>query len=102
MNDPRYEKLAHVLAGHSTQVQKDENVLIEAIDIPDEMVIALIRAVRDRGGNPVVTLKHNRIQRELIKSGTAANFELAGDYEAYRMDKIQAYIGVRGLSLIHI
>jgi aminopeptidase len=96
MNDPRYEKLAHVLAEHSTQVQKDENVLIEAMDIPDEMVIALIRAVRDRGGNPVVTLKHNRIQRELIKAGTEANFELAGDYEAYRMEKIQAYIGVRG------
>jgi len=96
MHDPRYEKLAGVLVGHSTEVQKGENVLIEAIDIPDEMVIALIREVRKRGGNPVVTLKHNQIQRELIKEGTDDNIALAGDYEAYRMKKMQAYIGVRG------
>lgn len=96
MDDPRYEKLASVLVGHSTKVAAGENVLIEAIDIPDEMVIALIREVRRKDGNPVVTLKHNRIQRELIKSGTDANIDLVGDYEAYRMRKIDAYIGVRG------
>ena len=67
MHDPRYEKLADILVGHSTKVQEGENVLIEAIDIPDEMVITLIRKVRERGGNPVVTLKRNRIQRERIR-----------------------------------
>jgi len=96
VNDPRYENLAGVLVGHSIRVQKGENVLIEAIDIPDEMVIALIREVRNHGGNPVVTLKRNRIQRELIKEGTDENIILAADYEAYRMGKMDAYIGVRG------
>lgn len=96
MQDPRYEKLASVLVGYSTNVQNDENVLIEAIDIPNEMVIALIQEVRARGGNPLVTLKHNVIQRELIKGGSAENMSLAGDYEAYRMKQVQAYIGVRG------
>ncbi len=96
MHDPRYEKLAAVLTGHSTRIQKDENVLIEAIDIPDEMAIALIREIRARGANPVVTLKHNRIQRELIRTGSDSNIALAGDYEAYRMQKMDAYIGVRG------
>ena len=96
MNDPRYEKLAGILVEHSTQVQKEDNVLIEAIDIPDEMIIALIREVRNHDGNPVVTLKHNRIQRELIKEDTGGSITLAADYETYRMGKIDAYIGVRG------
>jgi aminopeptidase len=96
MHDSRYEKLADVLVQHSTRVQKGENVLIEAIDIPDEMVISLIREVRSLGGNPVITLKRNRIQRELIHSGSDDNIKLVGDYEAYRMKKMDAYIGVRG------
>jgi len=96
MQDPRYEKLASVLVGHSTNIQPGENVLVEAIDIPDEMVIALIREVRRQGGNPVVTLKHNRIQRELITGGSDENIALAGDYEAYRMEKMDAYVAIRG------
>jgi len=96
VQDPRYEKLADVLVGHSTNVQTGENVLIEAIDIPDDMVIALIREIRERGGNPVVTLKRNRIQRELIRGGSDENIVLAGDYEAYRMKKMDAYIAIRG------
>ena len=49
MSDPRFDKLANVLVHHSTQIKKDENVLIEAIDIPEEMVIALVRCIRKAG-----------------------------------------------------
>ncbi|MFQ5865222.1 MAG: hypothetical protein ACE5IW_08360 [bacterium] len=38
MYDPRFEILADVLVKHSTQVQSSESVLIEAIDIPEEMI----------------------------------------------------------------
>ena len=98
MHDPRYDQLAALLTSHSTRIEPGENVLIEVIDIPDEMVIALIRAVRDRGGHPLVTLKHNRIQRELIR-GTddeGTNLGLIGEVEAFRMERIQAYIALRG------
>ena len=44
MHDPRLDKLANVLTTHSTKVQPGEFVLIEGIDIPQEMVIALVRA----------------------------------------------------------
>ena len=37
MHDPRLDKLANVLTTHSTKVQPDEFVLIEAIDIPQEV-----------------------------------------------------------------
>lgn len=96
MPDPRYEKLAHVLTGHATRVQPGEFVLIETFDIPDDMTIALIRSVREHSGRPLVSIKHNRIQRELIRGSEAENLALIGDVEAYRMDRVQAYIGVRG------
>ena len=96
MHDPRLDKLANVLVTHSTTVQPGEFVLIEGIDIPQEMVIALIRSVREAGGIPLVELKQNRIQREIIQGGDDAGVKLIGEYEAYRMEKVQAYIGIRG------
>lgn len=96
MSDPRYEKLARVLVHHSTRIQSGETVLIEGFDIPDDMIIALMRTVREAGGMPLVSLKHQRIQRELIRAGEVKTMEMIGDYEAYRMKKVQAYIGMRG------
>ena len=63
--DSRYEKLAHNLINHSCQLKNEENVLIEAFDMPEEMIIALIKAARAVGGFPLVTLKNNRILREM-------------------------------------
>jgi len=96
MFDPRYEKLAKVLVNHSTKIQPGENALIEAIDIPEEMVIALIREIRKAGGKPLVTIKQNRIQRELIRETDEITMRQFADVESFRMDKVQAYFGLRG------
>ena len=96
MHDPRLDKLANVLTTHSTKIQPGDFTLIEGIDIPQEMVIALIRAVRKAGGIPLVELKQNRIQREIILNGDDAGIKLIGEYETYRIKKVQAYIGIRG------
>ena len=96
MHDARMDKLAEVLVNHSTKVQPGENVLIEAGDIPLEMVVSLIRSVRKAGGVPMVTLKSNVIQRELIRGDDEATMKVCGDYEAYRMDKVKAYMALRG------
>jgi len=96
MQDPRLEKLADVLIRHSTRLQAGETVLIEGFDMPEEMILALIRKVRDVGGVPMVTLKNNRVQRELIQAGDAQTMEQIGTYEAFRMERVQAYIGLRG------
>ena len=96
MHDSRLEKLADVLTTHSTKVQPGEYVLIEGFDIPEEMVIALIRAVREAGGIPLVEIKQNRIQRELLRNADEEGLKLIGEYEGYRMKQVQAYIGIRG------
>ena len=96
MQDPRLEKLADVLVHHSTKLQTGEKVLIEGFDMPEEMILALIRKVREVGGVPMVTIKNNRVQRELIRAGDAAIMEEIGAYEAFRMGRVQAYIALRG------
>ena len=96
MHDRRFDELADVLIGHSTRLQAGERILIETFDIPDEMVIALIRASRRAGGIPLVESKRNRIQRELIAAGQEEAMVAAGTVEKFRMEQVQAYVGLRG------
>lgn len=96
MKDPRFDKLADVIIGHSTQLQKGEKILIEAIDIPDEMVVALLRKVKSVGGAPFVTIKHNTITRELYSAISEEAMKIAGQLEAERMKQMDAYVALRG------
>lgn len=97
MHDPRLDKLATGLITHSIKVQPGEVTLIEAFDVPEAVLIALIRAVRQADGVPIVEIKQNLVLRELIRSGDEEALKLIGDYEVYRMKKVQAYIGIRGV-----
>lgn len=94
-NDPRYDKLAGVLTQQSTAVQPGEKVLIEVIDVPVEMTIALTCAVQKAGGLPVVTVKQSPVLRELIRGADVEGLKLIGQLEAERMEQMDAYIGIR-------
>jgi len=96
MHDARMQKLARNLIRYSCALKKGETILIEAIDIPEEMVVLLIREAAKAGGIPLVTTKHNRILRELYKASKVAGIKTAGEVEKFRMEKVQAYIGMRG------
>lgn len=96
MKDPRYDSLADVILAHSTQLQKGEKILIEAIDVPEDIVVALVRRTRELGGLPFVTLKSNRVLRELYSVGSQKAMELTGQFEAARMAEMDAYVALRG------
>ena len=96
MYDPRLDTLADLLIKHSIHLQHGEKILIETFDIPEDMVIALIRAARNVGGVPLISYKQNRIQRELIQAGQEEAMQIIGECETYRMERVQAYIGMRG------
>ena len=96
MYDPRLDTLADLLIKHSIHLQHGEKILIETFDIPEDMIIALIRAARNVGGVPLVSYKQNRIQRELIQAGQEEAMQIIGECETYRMERVQAYIGMRG------
>ena len=93
--DSRYNKLAHLLVHHSTKLQKDEHVLIESCDIPVEMTIALVRAVREVGAHAHVAERSARLVAELYR-GEEKGLAAWGEYDLHRMKKMQAYIGLRG------
>lgn len=96
MHDARFTRLAEVLTGFSTALGRGERVLIDAYDIPDAMVIELIRAARGRGAIPYVQIQRARIGRELLRGATEGQYSLAASLELARMKKMDAYIAIRG------
>jgi aminopeptidase len=96
MNDPRFDKLAQLLVEYSTQLKRNETVLIESFDIPDEMTIALIRAARKAGAIPFSQIQRGRVSRELALNAAERQLNLTAIHELARMKKMDAYIGLRG------
>lgn len=96
MNDARHERLARVLLGHSVQIKKGERLLIDATCVPDAMVAALVRETARLGAMPFVQIVAPIVQRELLRRGTAGQFEFIRKIEMQRMRGMQAYIALRG------
>jgi aminopeptidase len=96
MHDIRFDKLAKLLVEYSIRLKRNENVLIEAFDTPDEMTIALIRAARTVGGVPFVQTYHAPVNRALALEASDRQLNLLASHELARMKKMDAYIAVRG------
>src|SRR5215831_15373250 len=96
MQDERFDKLAKLLVEYSIRLKRNETVLIEAFDIPDEMTVALIRAVRKAGGVPFAQVYNARVNRALALEASDRQLNLAARHELARMKKMNAYIAVRG------
>lgn len=96
MNDPRYERLADILTRHSTRLEPGENLLVETWDIPEEMVIALLESARGTGAHVHVLTNNSRIQRAQLCSVEDAALETMAEVDRFRMERMDAYIGLRG------
>jgi aminopeptidase len=96
MHDERFDELAKLLVEYSIRLKRKEMVLIEAFDIPDEMTIALVRAVRNAGGVPFAQVYHARLNRALALEASDRQLSLMASHELARMKKMDAYIAVRG------
>ncbi|MCX8052506.1 MAG: aminopeptidase [Armatimonadetes bacterium] len=96
MIDPRMKKLADVLVGYSTKTQPGERVLIDAYDVPVEIVTVLIDRVFDAGGLPFVKEHRARVQRSLVLRATEAQMEIAARHALEFMKDMNCYIALRG------
>src|SRR3954447_4663226 len=96
MHDSRYDTLAKVLVEYSTRLKRNETVLIETFDVPDEMTIALVRATRKAGAIPFAQGYRARLSRELALNATERQLNLTAIHELARMKRMDAYIGMRG------
>jgi aminopeptidase len=98
MQDERFDKLAKLLVEYSIRLKRNETVLIEAFDIPDEMTAALIRAARNAGGVPFAQVYHARVNRALALEASDRQLNIMASHELARMKKMNAYIAMRGSS----
>ena len=98
--DSRYLHLARNLVGFSINLKKGEKVLVDAYNTPMGMVIAIVRAVRERGGLPFVQLQDAAVNRELVAEGVEDQFTELASWELDRMKRMDAYVAIRGSSNI--
>jgi aminopeptidase len=96
MHDPRFDKLAKILVEYSTRLKRNETVLIETFDVPDEMTIALVRAARKAGAIPFAQVLRSRVNRALAFDATERQLKISAGHELARMKKMDAYIAIRG------
>lgn len=94
-------ELAKKLVHYSTNVQKDENVLIEAFDIDIELVNELVKEVGLAGGKAYVNLRNQQVTRTLLMNATEEQIRTWAEYDKNQMKQMDAYIGVRGSDNIY-
>lgn len=93
--DQRIRELAKNLIGYSTNLQKGEKILIEMFDDGLPLTKALVEEVYRVGGVPFVTVKNNKVIRELLKDAAIDQLRMIAEWEAARMSSMDAYIGIR-------
>jgi aminopeptidase len=93
--DPRIRELAKNLIGYSTNLQKGEKILIEMFDDALPLTKALVEETYRVGGVPFVTVKNNKIIRQIIKDASIDQLKMIAEWEAARMSNMDAYLGIR-------
>ena len=96
LTDERINVLAKNLINFSCELKKGENVLIEATGVDYQLVNALVKQARLAGAYPFVEIYDNKVQRQILLDMDKEFAERMRDFACYRMDKMQAYIGIRG------
>ena len=96
MHDPRIDQLARQLVRYSTQVKKGDRVWIDCFDVPNCVAVALIRAVVEAKGLPIVKLHDSVVSRELILHSSEEQYDLLAKNNLDLMQETDCYIAVRG------
>ena len=96
MTDERINKLAYGLINYSCKLKAGEKVLIEAKGIDYMLVTALVKEAYKVGAYPFVEIYDNRVSRELLMGESKEYAMLKAKYDSYRMQEMDAYIGIRG------
>ncbi len=96
MTDSRHDALSRLLVGYSIDLKAGESCLIQAVDVPVEMVESLVSAVYEAGGTPFVKLTHERLQKVMLAGAGQEDFTRWTDCDAYQMERMDAFIGIRG------
>lgn len=97
MPDPRWEALAEILIGHSTRLARGENLLVECTDVDDDTLPRLlVKKASQVGANCLVSLRSQRMMRDLVRHASEEQIKLWAEVDLHRMQRMNAYIALRG------
>jgi aminopeptidase len=96
MTDSRFTTLAKGLVNYSCRLKKGEKILIDASGVDYQLINEIIKEVYRIGAYPIVTMVEPRVQRQLLMGITAEHCDILAKYAVYRMNDMDAYIGIRG------
>lgn len=99
--DERVRKLAQTVVQYSLTVQPGESVLIEGWEGTDDLCYALMEEVRRVGGYPFVRRCDARTQRLMLCTMDEEYAKRAGELELDLIQKMQAYVAVRGMENLY-
>ena len=94
--DTRIQQLAKNLIKNSVRLQKGEHLLIEVNDTGKELAKALMEEAYLVGGKPFLWVKDQDLMRTFLMGADQKQIDVMGQWEANLMEKMQAYIAIRG------
>ena len=95
--DPRISKLAANLVNYSCKVANGDNVLVDANGCDYQLVNEIIKNIIACGGKPFINYNGDmRVKRQLLMCMSEELATAMAKYDTYRMQDMQAYIGIRG------
>lgn len=96
MKDNRIDILAHQLLTYSIKLKKKENILIEILG-EDGVPLGkeLIKQAEQMGAYPFFNVINYQVLREMLIGAEEEQIKMYGDFDRKRMEKMDAYIGIR-------
>lgn len=94
MHDPRLDKLADVLVGYSTNVRRNDTVLIKGPTLTEPLILSLVRRVLKAGGHPIVRCTIESVEEQMLKHASDAQLRYLSPADLSLIKQCDVYIGI--------
>ena len=93
--DPRIEQHAEVIVEHSTNVDADDDVIVSAPPVAEDLVVAIAEELGEKGANPSFHMQNSRVTRAYMRAADEESFSLA-EHKLAEMEAADVVVLVRG------
>ena len=92
--DPRIQKFAQILVGHSAHIVPGDRVLIEATTAAEPLIRALYAEILDRGGHPHLQLKFPHQDAIFFEHAQDAQLDFVPTFTKLAYDEFESRIRI--------
>ena len=96
-------KMAALILEHSTQVQENENVMVQLIGLNGiNLLRALVEQIREKGAHPFVQIEDTETQKLLVQKGDESFWKNQAKVDQLpKMEQMDVFIGIRASENIY-